>query len=192
MVNSTKGMALLCMAALAAGMIAGAGYAWSTGGSSTHYNAAQLTQQLQYAKVEAGRLQCEVLVDKAAMYSDPSALKGRVIEHLSRGVKVDYIETVSSQDKDERYAVTEQQLQFRRFFIGPRHIIPVGTQVLILRADDGGGETRGRVLVDGKEYDLDFDTLLLRFPYVGQWKKVELGGKPGFVKYAELSDSRLM
>lgn len=94
-------------------------------------------------------------------------------------------------DKDERYAVTEQQLQFRKFF-GRRHIIPAGTQVLVLQADRGSGETKGRVLVDDKEYDLDFSTNLLRFPYVGQWKKVEFNGKPGFVKYNALSDAKLM
>ena len=68
------------------------------------------------------------------MYSDPSGLHGKVVDYLSAGVKLDYIDTVSSQDKDERYAVTEQQMQFRKFF-GRRHIIPAGSQVLILQPD---------------------------------------------------------
>ena len=179
------------MAALLTGFIAGAGYAWSSNKTSPHYNTAKLTSELHYAKVETGRLQCVVLQDKAAMYSDPSGLHGKVVDYLSAGVKLDYIDTVSSQDKDERYAVTEQQLQFRKFF-GRRHIIPAGTQVLVLQSDRGSGETKGRVLVDDKEYDLDFSTNLLRFPYVGQWKKVEFNGKPGFVKYNALSDAKLM
>ena len=183
--------AVVCVAALLTGFIAGAGYAWSSNKTSPHYNAAKLTGELHYAKVETGRLQCVVLQDKAAMYSDPSGLHGKVVDYLSAGVKLDYIDTVSSQDKDERYAVTEQQLQFRKFF-GRRHIIPAGTQVLILQSDIGSGETKGRVLVDDKEYDLDFSTNLLRFPYVGQWKKVEFNGKPGFVKYNALSDAKLM
>ena len=82
-------------------------------------------------------------------------------------------------------------MQFRKFF-GRRHIIPAGTQVLVLQPDRGNGETKGRVLVDDKEYALDFSTNLLRFPYVGQWKKVEFNGKPGFVKYNALSDAKLM
>lgn len=117
--------AAVCVAALLTGFIAGAGYAWSSNKTSPHYNTAKLTSELHYAKVETGRLQCVVLQDKAAMYSAPSGLHGKVIDYLSAGVKLDYIDTVSSQDKDERYAVTEQQLQFRKFF-GRRHIfLPV-------------------------------------------------------------------
>lgn len=62
----------------------------------------------------------------------------------------------------------------------------------IVREDDGRGETVGRVVVDGKEYELDFATELLQLPYVGQWKQVELNGKPGYVKYNDVSDSKLM
>ena len=62
----------------------------------------------------------------------------------------------------------------------------------IVREDNGGGETVGKVVVDGRKYELDFDTELLQLPYVGQWKKVELSGKPGFVKYNAVSDSKLM
>ena len=189
--NINRKTVAVCVAALVIGFIAGAGYAWSGNKTSPHYNAAKLTSELHYAKVESGRQQCVVQSDKAAMYSDPSGLRGKIIDYLSAGVKVDYVDTVSSQDKDERYAVVEQQLQFRRFF-GRRHIIPAGTQVLILQPDRGNGETKGRVFVDDKEYDLDFSTNMLRFPYVGQWKKVEFNGKPGFVKYNELSDAKLM
>ena len=187
----SKKTLLILFAALLAGIMAGAGYALLTKTTAKGYNAAQLTQGLQYAKVEAGRSQCVVLVDKAAMYNEASALNGKIIERMSKDVRVDYLETVSSQDKDERYAVVAQQLEFRRFF-GRRHIIPQGTQVLILRNDTGNGETKGRVYIDGKNYDLDFETDFFRFPYVGQWKKVEFNGKPGFMKYNELSDSKLM
>ena len=43
-----------------------------------------------------------------------------------------------------------------------------------------------------KYYDKSFDTQYLRFPYVGQWKKVEFQGKPGYMKYYALSESKLM
>lgn len=187
----SKKTLLILFAALLAGAVAGAGYTLMGKNKTQGYNAAQLTQNLHYAKVEAGRMQCIVLVDKAALYNEASALNGKIIERMSKDVHVDYLETVSSQDKDERYAVVAQQLEFRRFF-GRRHIIPQGTQVLVLRDDTGSGETKGRVFVDGKNYDLDFETEFLRFPYVGQWKKVEFNGKPGFMKYNELSDSKLM
>lgn len=117
--------AAVCVAALLTGFIAGAGYAWSSNKTSPHYNTAKLTSELHYAKVETGRLQCVVLQDKAAMYSAPSGLHGKVIDYLSAGVKLDYIDTVSSQDKDERYAVTEQQLQFRKFSEGGILFLPV-------------------------------------------------------------------
>ena len=107
--------AAVCVAALLTGFIAGAGYAWSSNKTSPHYNTAKLASELHYAKVETGRLQCVVLQDKAAMYSAPSGLHGKVIDYLSAGVKLDYIDTVSSQDKDERYAVTEQHLPVRRY-----------------------------------------------------------------------------
>ena len=120
-----------------------------------------------------------------------SGLEGKVIERMSKGVKVDYLETVSSQDKDESFAITTVELQFQRFW-GARHIIPEGSKVQILRSARDNGEVRGRVFVDGKYYDKDFDLQYLRFPYVGQWKKVEFQGKPGFMKYEALSESKLM
>lgn len=175
------------------GAVAGGCYALVSAQSmkTNKYNTAQLTQNLQYAEVEAGRLQCVVLEDKAELYNLPSGLTGKVIERMSKGVRVDYLETVSSQDKDDSFAITTVELQFQRFW-GPRHIIPEGTQVQILRMDRGSGEVKGRVFVDGKYYDKDFENQYLRFPYVGQWKKVEFQGKPGFMKYETLSESKLM
>ena len=175
------------------GAVAGGCYALVSAQSmkTNKYNTAQLTQNLQYAEVQAGRLQCVVLEDKAELYNLPSGLTGKVIERMSKGIRVDYLETVSSQDKDDSFAITTVELQFQRFW-GPRHIIPEGTQVQILRMDRGSGEVKGRVFVDGKYYDKDFENQYLRFPYVGQWKKVEFQGKPGFLKYETLSESKLM
>ena len=175
------------------GAVAGGCYALVSAQSmkTNKYNTAQLTQNLQYAEVQAGRLQCVVLEDKAELYNLPSGLTGKVIERMSKGIRVDYLETVSSQDKDDSFAITTVELQFQRFW-GPRHIIPEGTQVQILRMDRGSGEVKGRVFVDGKYYDKDFENQFLRFPYVGQWKKVEFQGKPGFMKYDTLSESKLM
>lgn len=181
---------LILFVALSLGFATGAAYCFTQRGSA-HYNVAELTQKLHYDTVEAGRLQCVVLRDKAEMYNVPSTLHGKVIEHLSKNVQVDYIDVVSSQDKNEREAIVTQQLQFRRWLF-EKHIIPAGTQVTVLREDKGSGETRGRVTVDGKTFDLDFDTEFLHFAYVGQWKKVELNGKPGFVKFNELSTEKLL
>lgn len=188
-----KAAALVLAGFFALGAVAGGCYALVSANSvkTNKYNTAQLTQNLQYAEVEAGRLQCVVLLDKAEVYNLPSGLTGKVIERMSKGVPVDYLETVSSQDKDDRYALTTVELQFQRFW-GPRHIIPEGTRVQILRADRGDGEVKGRVYVDGKYYDKDFDSQYLRFPYVGQWKKIEFQGKPGYMKYDTLSESKLM
>ena len=175
------------------GAVAGGCYALVSAQSmkTNKYNTAQLTQNLQYAEVQAGRLQCVVLEDKAELYNLPSGLTGKVIERMSKGIRVDYLETVSSQDKDDSFPITTVELQFQRFW-GPRHIIPEGTQVQILRMDRGSGEVKGRVFVDGKYYDKDFENQYLRFPYVGQWKKVEFERPPGFMKYETLSESKLM
>ena len=188
-----KAAALVLAGFFVLGVVAGGCYALVSAHSvkTNKYNTAHLTQHLQYAEVEAGRLQCVVLLDKAELYNLPSGLEGKVIEHMSKGVQVDYLETVSSQDKDDTYAVTTVELQFQRFW-GARHIIPEGSKVQILRADRGNGEIKGRVFVDGKYYDKDFDVQYLRFPYVGQWKKVEFQGKTGFMKYDTLSESKLM
>lgn len=181
---------LLALAlALALGFVGGAGYGWLHRTEAQPYDAEQLSHGLIYAQAESGRLQCVVLRDKTQLYNLPSGLEGRVIGYLSRGVKVDYLETVTSQDKDESYAVVAQEMRFQRFW-GPRHTIPAGTRALILSRS--GSETRCRVFVDGKDYDLDFDNENLRFAYVGQWKKVEYEGTPGYVRYPELSDSRLL
>lgn len=182
---------LLFLVALLVGVAGGAIYSRATATAERQYNAAQLTEGLQYTKAEAGRLQCVALHDKVALYNTPSGLNGKIIEYLSQGVKVDYIDTVNSQDKDDSLAIVKQQLKFRRY-IFQKHVIPAGTQVRIVREDDGRGETVGRVVVDGKEYELDFATELLQLPYVGQWKQVELNGKPGYVKYNDVSDSKLM
>lgn len=182
---------LFFLLALLVGIASGAAYSRLTTTAEREYNTAELTEGLQYTKVEAGRLQCVALRDKVGLYNEPSGLKGKVIEYLSKGMKVDYLDTVNSQDKDAGVAIVKQELKFRRFFF-QKHIIPAGTQVKIVREDNGGGETVGKVVVDGREYELDFDTELLRLPYVGQWKKVELNGKPGFVKYNAVSDSKLM
>ena len=188
-----KAAALVLAGFFVLGAVAGGGYALVSAHSvkTAKYNTAQLTHHLQYAEVEAGRLQCVVLQDKAEVYNIPSGLEGKVIERMSKGVRVDYLETVSSQDKDESFAITTVELQFQRFW-GARHIIPQGTQVRLLRGDRGDGEVRGRVFVDGKYYDKDFDVQYLRFPYVGQWKRVEFQGKPGYMKYDTLSESKLM
>ena len=188
-----KAAALVLAGFFVLGAVAGGCYALVSAHSvkTNKYNTAHLTQHLQYAEVEAGRLQCVVLLDKAELFNVPSGLEGKVIEHMSKGVQVDYLETVSSQDKDDTYAVTTVELQFQRFW-GARHIIPEGSKVQILRADRGNGEIKGRVFVDGKYYDKDFDVQYLRFPYVGQWKKVEFQGKTGFMKYDTLSESKLM
>lgn len=188
-----KAAAMVLAGFFVLGAVAGGVYALVSANSvkTAKYNTAQLTQNLQYAEVEAGRLQCVVLQDKAEVYNKPSGLEGTVIERMSKGVQVDYLETVSSQDKDENFALTTVELQFQRFW-GARHIIPEGSQVQILRADRGDGEVKGRVFVDGRYYDKDFEVQYLRFPYVGQWKKVEFQGKPGYMKYEALSESKLM
>ena len=188
-----KAAAMVLAGFFVLGAVAGGVYALVSANSvkTAKYNTAQLTQNLQYAEVEAGRLQCVVLQDKAELYNKPSGLEGTVIERMSKGVQVDYLETVSSQDKDENFALTTVELQFQRFW-GARHIIPESSQVQILRADRGDGEVKGRVFVDGRYYDKDFEVQYLRFPYVGQWKKVEFQGKPGYMKYEALSESKLM
>lgn len=188
-----KAAAMVLAGFFVLGAVAGGVYALVSANSvkTAKYNTAQLTQNLQYAEVEAGRLQCVVLQDKAELYNKPSGLEGTVIERMSKGVQVDYLETVSSQDKDENFALTTVELQFQRFW-GARHIIPEGSQVQILRADRGDGEVKGRVFVHGRYYDKDFEVQYLRFPYVGQWKKVEFQGKPGYMKYEALSESKLM
>lgn len=186
-----KKAAMFMAATLIFGFAAGAGYSWASDGSGTGYDAKQLTEKLTYAKVEAGRLRCLVLTDGAAMYHAPSALSGRIIERMSKGVQVDYLDTVSSQDKDERYALTTEDIQIRRLFSRTR-TVPAGSEVLVLRSDGGSGETRVRAMADGREYEINVEAVLLRFPYLGQWKKVEYQGKPGYMKYGELSDSKLM
>lgn len=178
--------------ALLMGFGAGYGYLYLTEPEPVErFNTAALTAGLKYSKAEAGKFRCSVLVDRAAMYNIPSALQGRIIERMSMGVQVEYLETVSSQDKDENYAVLTEDVSFRRFF-GRRRTVPAGTQVLVLQRDDGDGESRIRAVVDGDEYVLNVDTVLLRFPYLGQWKRIEFNGKPGYMQYNTLSDSRLM
>lgn len=185
--------ALLLAAFFILGATAGGVYALLSAQSlrTDAYDPARLTRNLHYDAVEAGRLQCVVIQNKAELYNLPSGIEGKVIEYMSGGVAVDYLETVSSMDKEDGFAVTTVELSFQRLW-GRRHIIPAGTRVEILRVADDGDEIKGRVFVDGKYYEKNFSTQYLRFPYLGQWKKVEFQGKPGYMKYETLSKSKLM
>ena len=173
------------------GLVAGMIFAWIFNDSLNfkQYNLKQLTSDIIYDNVEEGRLQCKVVQDKAPMYNIPSTLYGNIIEHMSQGVYVDYFETVSSQDKDERYAVTAVEMKFQRFW-GRKHIIPKGTKVLILSQNDG--VVWGRVYVEDRFYEKEFDVENLRMPYIGQWKRVEFHGKPGYMQFNSLAESKVM
>ena len=186
-----KAKAFVLTGFFAIGIIAGACHALISSNSLnvTKYNVGRLTENLRYAEVQEGRLQCVVLTDGAELFNKPSALTGTVIDRMSKGVKVDYVETVSGMDKEDDQAVTTVELQFQRLW-GRRYVIPAGSKVQILRR--GEEETKGRVLVDGKYFDKDFDNAYLRFPYVGQWRKVEFQGKPGYMRFDALSEEGLM
>lgn len=157
----------------------------------TTYNASNLTNNLTFAKVEEGQLKCKVLLDNTAMYNNPSVLEGKVIEHLSKGVNVNYLGTVSSNDKSDKYAVTNVEMQFQWFW-GRKHIIPMGTKVTIIDRYFSEDSIIGQVYIDDKYYEKEFSKQYLNFPYLGQWKKVEFLGKEGYIQYAALSDEKIL
>ena len=69
------------------GAVAGGCYALVSAQSmkTNKYNTAQLTQNLQYAEVKAGRLQCVVLEDKAELYNLPQDLRARSLSACPKG-----------------------------------------------------------------------------------------------------------
>ena len=89
-VRELKAAALVLAGFFVLGAVAGGCYALVSAHSvkTNKYNTAHLTQHLQYAEVEAGRLQCVVLLDKAELYNLPSGLEGKVIEAVKGGVVV--------------------------------------------------------------------------------------------------------
>lgn len=184
------GLIILVLAVLI-GFGAGSLYVFLTKGDDAEpFDTSKLTANLFYSPVEAGKMQCRVLANGAALYTMPSALDGVIIARLSHGEPVTYLATVPSRDKDERELVVTEEVKFRRFF-GPTRVIPPGTYARLLRNDFGKGKTKVRVILEGKDFDVGINTVLLRFPHLGQWKKVEYNGKSGFMKYNELSDSKL-
>ena len=38
----------------------------------------------------------------------------------------------------------------------------------------------------------EFDVENLRMPYIGQWKRVEFHGKPGYMQFNSLAESKVM
>lgn len=175
------------------GLLLGGLYTWITNTTveMDTYNADTLTNKLHFAKVQEGSLQCQVLVDKAAVYNQPSGLNGKIVEYMSKGVEVKYLSTVSSMDKDDKYAVTIVPMEFQKFW-GRKHFIPEGSKVRILEYNKDGSEILGQVYVDDKYYEKDFSIQYLQFPYLGQWKEIEFNGKRGYMQFNTLSDARLM
>ena len=42
------------------------------------------------------------------------------------------------------------------------------------------------------DYCKEFDVENLRMPYIGQWKRVEFHGKPGYMQFNSLAESKVM
>ena len=81
-----KAAALVLAGFFVLGAVAGGCYALVSAHSvkTNKYNTAHLTQHLQYAEVEAGRLQCVVLLDKAELYN----LKARLLSICPRACRL--------------------------------------------------------------------------------------------------------
>lgn len=182
----------LLACALAVGLLAGAAYGYATHWDSghKHYSQAMLTENLQYDRVRAGKVQCVVLRDKTELRSEPSALDGHTLNYLSAGERVEYLGTASSKDKDSHIGVVTANVHIYRLLFG--YDIPAGTKVSVVGYDEKSGRYAIRVVIDGKERGCNVDEAVLRLGYTGQWKQVRYNKQEGWIPYNDLTQPAVL
>lgn len=178
--------------ALAAGVLAGAYYGYSTrwadGGKA--YDRAQLVAGLEYDAVRAGKEQCVVLQDRTELRSEPSALEGSVLNHLSAGERVVYLATASSMDTASNMGVVTADVHIYRLINA--YDIPAGTKVSVIGYNERDGRYAIRVNIGDKERGCNVDKSVLQLGYTGQWKQVRYNEQEGWVRYSDLTQPEVL
>lgn len=159
--------------------------------SAKGFEPAQLTANLKYDTVRAGKDTCVVQRDGAEMYDRPSAMRGKVLIALSGGQKVDYIGEEPSLDTEEGKGLTTIDIN-RAKLIFNSYRIPKGTVVDVTGFEESTGRYIINTVVDGKRIETHVRKEGINLGYTGQWKKVRFNKQDGYVRYNDLTQPAFM
>lgn len=176
---------VLLIASLIAGLLAGFCYAHffnaPAGGSSSSFDAASLTRNVQIGKAERVRYLSKILHNDVDVYDMPSDVSGTVIAKLNRNMKVEYLDLVPSLDIKENVGVTCFDIKISRLF-GKSFVIPKGTEVNLVGYNSATGEYDANVSIDGKIRSITVNSHEIKRPYIRGWVKVRTEhGQEGYV-----------
>ena len=157
--------------------------------SAKGFEPAQLTADLKFDSVRAGKEQCVVQRDGAELFDRPSSMRGVVVLTLSGGQKVDYLAEVPSLDKEEGKGLTTIDVKRANLIVNAFRI-PAGTVV------DVTGFDGDRYIINATLGSRRVETTVrkegIKLAYTGQWKKVKLNKQEGYVRYADLTQPAFM
>lgn len=159
--------------------------------SAKGFEPAQLTANLKYNTVRAGKDTCVVTRDGAELYDRPSAMRGKILLTLSGGQKVDYLGEEASLDKEEGKGLTTIDIN-RTKLIFNSYRIPKGTMVDVTGYEADTNRYIINAVIDGKSIETHVRKEGVNLGYTGQWKKVRFNKQDGFVRYNDLTQPAFM
>lgn len=187
------GASKIIVYALFLGMVLGFGlnYFRRTPLSAKGFEPAQLTANLKYNTVRAGKETCVVMREGAEMYDRPSAMRGEVIMTLSAGQKVDYMGEEASLDKEAGKGLTTIDIKRTNLIVNAFRI-PKDTVVDVTEVDEANGRYTINAKVGSKYVETHVRKEGIKLAYAGQWKKVRFNKQEGYVRYGDLNQPVFM
>lgn len=187
------GASKIIVYAMFVGMILGFGlnYFRRTPLSAKGFEPTQLTANLKYNAVRAGKETCVVLRDGAEMFDRPSSMRGDVIMTLSSGQKVDYVGEEASLDKENGKGITTIEVKRANLIVNAFRI-PKGTLVDVTEVDEENGRYTINAKIGNKIVETHVRKEGVKLAYTGQWKKIRFNDKEGFVRYSDLNQPVFM
>lgn len=143
-----------------------------------------LKNKIVYATIQENVKRCTITATKVNLLSEPSALNGKILQSLQKGLQVDFLETVPSLDKDAKQAKAAYDLQFKELFFFNVEI-PKETPFTIK------SETKDQYYcsfnLKNKKYTKHFDKELVTRAYTGNWNKVQINDTVGYIQVNQAS-----
>lgn len=150
---------------------------------------AELRSSIKYSTIAEIPKRCTVKANEVRLLSEPSSISGQKLRMVSKGLQVDYLETVESLDKEATQAIAAYDLQFKPLFHRTVYI-PKGTVFSILEVD--GNEYKCSFTINDKTYTKRFEKQLLLVAYTGSWYKVKIDDTTGFLQIDQATEPKYL